>query len=179
MSGNIKTIIWGALVLLTGGLFLAEPSLGHQVDGMAFMFLLALIFVGIASRVKWNWMAIIPAGIFATIGVCVLVENVIPHQDYPMLQNVPTLDTLVWVMFLGLAGTFAVVWALRKTQPTDWAKYPMAGLLALAVLAIAAGSWFREFYLQTTALVIGVVVLLVIVDGVIRMAGQHAPRVNG
>lgn len=178
MSGNIKTILWGALFLLTGGLFLGGSYLGGGVQGTAFLFLLALAFIGVAMRVKRSWMAIIPAGLFASLGVCAVLENVIPHQAYPALQNTLVWGVFIWVLFLGLAATFGVVWLLRKTQHTDWAKYPAAGLLALTVLAFMNGARFQGIVLEALALSAGVTVLLMVFDGIRMVAGQHPPKVK-
>jgi len=37
-----------------------------------------------------------------------------------------------------MAATFGCVWLLRKTQPTDWTKYPEAGFLAVAVAFVSS-----------------------------------------
>jgi len=82
-----------------------------------------------------------------------VLEGLIPHEEYPTLPNTLSWDVYIWVLFLGLAATFGVLWLLRKNQPTGWAKYPAASLLALAVLAFILGSHFQEVWMVTMILV--------------------------
>ena len=78
------------------------------------------------------------------------------------MSNSLSWDVYIWVLFLGLAATFGVLWLLRKTQPTEWAKYPAAGLLAIAALSIIEGAHFAEFWPATMLLVTGAMFLLAI-----------------
>jgi peptidoglycan/LPS O-acetylase OafA/YrhL len=124
------------------------------------MFLFALCFIVLAIWSKKNWWAIILGGIFASIGFVVVLNNFIPHEEYPSLPNTLKWGVYTWVLLLGLAATFGFVWLRRKTQPTGWAMYPAAGLLAMAVLAFILGSRFNEIWLYSVVLVVGVVFVL-------------------
>ena len=85
---------------------------------------------------------------------------------------------LTGLLFLGLATTFGILWLLRKTQPTGWAKYPAVGFLAMAVLFIVEGARFSEYWLATTLLVFGVTGLLAVLIGKRPAAGQQVPKVK-
>ncbi len=62
-----------------------------------------------------NWWALIPGGIMASIGIGVLFAN----NSLVSEQN----DNLVsGLMFLGWAATFGILWLLRSSRPTVWAK---------------------------------------------------------
>ena len=149
------------------------------VTGPVFMLLLAATFLVFAALSKKHWWAIIPGGIFATIGLVAALDILVPHEEYPALQGMLTWGFYNWVLFLGLATTFAVLWLLRKTLPTRWAIYPGVGFLAMAVLFIIEGAHFSEYWLATTLLVFGVTLLLGMLTGRRPAAGQSVPRIKG
>jgi peptidoglycan/LPS O-acetylase OafA/YrhL len=142
--------------------------------GAAFLFLSALVFTGVFVWSPKSWWAIIPAGVFASLGLCAVLESVIPHRAYP---DTLTWGVYIWVFFLGLAATFGVLWLLRKSRRTGWAKYPAIGLLALAVLAGILGSHFDEVWMATMILVTGGTLVLALFT---RKApdGKQAPAVK-
>ena len=175
-SKNI-TVLWSVLLLLAGGLFVAGFYLDEDVQGPAFQFLCALGFIGVAIRSKKSWWTIIPGGIFVSLGLVAVLETLIPHEDYPSLQNTTTLGVFMWVLLLGWAATFGYLWLLRKTQPTEWAKYPAAGLLALAVVALTLGSRFQQVWLTTVMVVTGTVLLPALLTRKKLTAGQQASKV--
>ena len=148
-----------------------------EVTGLTFMVLLAATFISFAILSKKHWWAIIPAGTFASIGLVVVLEILIPHEEYPRIQGV-TIAVFVWVLFLGLAATFGALWLTRKTLPTNWTKYPAMGFLAMAVLSIIEGARFSEYWLVTTLLVIGVTLLLAVLTGKKPAVGQQVPKIN-
>jgi len=174
-SKNI-TVLWSVLLLLAGGLFVVRFYLDEDVQGPAFLFLCALGFIGIAIRSNKSWWAIIPGGILASLGLVATLETLIPHEDYPSPQNTITLGVFMWVLLLGWAATFGYLWLLRKTQPTEWAKYPAVGLLALAALALTLGSRFQQVFLTTVMVVTGAVLLLALFTRQKLTAGQQAPK---
>ena len=176
-SKNI-TVLWSVLLLLAGGLFLAGFYLGDAVVGSAFLFLIALIFFGVAIRWKKGWWAIIPGGIFASLGLVSVLEFLIPHEDYPALQNTLEWGVFTWVLMLGWAATFGYLWSLRKIQPTEWAKYPAVGLLALAILALLLGSRFQEVFLTTLMVATGAVLLLALFTRKKLPTGRQTPKVK-
>ncbi len=148
------------------------------VTGLGFMLLLAATFLFFAILSKKNWWAIIPAGLFASIGLVVILDTLIPHEEYPRIQGMLTWGFYTWVLFLGLAVTFGILWLLRKTLPTNWAVYPAAGFLTMAVLFIVEGAHFSEYWLETMLLVFGVTSLLAVLTGKRPAAGQQVPKIN-
>ena len=162
------------------GLVLTMEMLNTESEaiGLGFMFLLAATFLFFAIMSKKNWWAIIPAGLFASIGLVVVLDILVPHEAYPSLPGTLNWGFYTWVLFLGLAATFGVLWLLRKILPTSWAIYPAAGFLAMAVLFIVEGARFSEYWLETTLLVFGVTLLLAVLTGKRLAAGQQAPKIN-
>jgi len=130
------------------------------VTGMVFMFLLAATFLVFAILSQKNWWAIIPAGIFASIGLVVVLDTLIPHEEYPRIHGMLIWGYYTWVLFLGLATTFGILWLLRKTLPTNWAIDPAVGFLATAALFIIEGAHFSEYWLETMVLVFGATLLV-------------------
>ena len=149
-----------------------------EVTGLVFMFLFAATFLFFAILSKKNWWAIILAGLFASIGLAVALDALLPHEAYPALPGTLTWGFYTWVLFLGLAATFGVLWLLRKTLPTSWAIYPAAGFIAMAVLFIIEGAHFSEYWLETTLLVFGVTLLLGVFTEKRPAAGQQVPKIN-
>ena len=148
------------------------------VTGLGFMLLMAATFLVFAIMSKKNWWAIIPAGLFASIGLVVVLDILVPHEAYPSLPGTLNWGFYTWVLFLGLAATFGVLWLLRKILPTSWAIYPAAGFLAMAVLFIIEGARFSEYWLETMLLVFGVTLLLAVLTGKRPAAGQQVPKIN-
>jgi hypothetical protein len=130
------------------------------VTGPVFMFLLAATFLVFAILSKKNWWAIIPAGLFASIGLVVVLDTLIPHEEYPRIHGMLIWGYYTWVLFLGLATTFGILWLLRKILPTNWAIYPAVGFLAMAVLFIIEGAHFSKYWLETMVLVFGTMLLV-------------------
>jgi hypothetical protein len=149
-----------------------------EAAGLAFMFLLAATFIAFAILSKKNWWAIIPGGIFASLGLVVALDNLVPHEAYPSLPGTLTWGFYTWVLLLGLFITFGILWLLRKTLSTSWTIYPAAGFLAMAVLFIIEGAHFSEYWLETTLLVFGVTLLLAVLTGKRPAAGQQVPKVK-
>jgi hypothetical protein len=157
---------WWAI--LPGGLFLSGGTAAaldillptSLISGPAFLFLLATAFFLVAIVSSKNWWAILPGGTFLSIGVVVLLENFTAHAEFPAFSNHLKLGVFTWVLLLGLGLTFGMVWLLHRYQPTSWAKYPAAGLLAAAALAGFLGSRFAEIWWSALLLVGGVMILL-------------------
>lgn len=149
-----------------------------EVTGLVLMFLLAATFLVFAILSKKNWWAIMPAGIFASIGLVVMLDTLVPHEEYPRIQGMLIWGFYTWVLFLGLATTFGILWLLRKTLPTRWTIYPAVGFLAMAVLFIIEGARFSEYWLATTLLVFGVMSLLAALTGKRPATGQQVTKVK-
>jgi hypothetical protein len=149
-------------IFLSGGLAAALDILipDSKVTGPVYLFGLAATFYILVTMSRKNWWAMIPGGILFSIGLVVVLENFLPHEEYPTLPNTLKIGEYIWVLILGLAATFGSFWLLRGTQSTHWARYPAAGLLAVAVLAVLLGSRFQEAWLISGVLGIAVMFLL-------------------
>jgi hypothetical protein len=173
MKNKILTISWVVLFLLAGGLFLGGGSISSDVRGMGFLSMCALCFIYIASRSMKNWWAIIPGGIFASLSLVVALVILVPQEDYPVLPHTLHWGVYSWALFLSLAVTFGVLWLLRKTQPTDWAKYPATGLAVIAVQCFVLGSRFQEAYMISFLVAIGAMLMLAL------FTRKHLPVAGG
>jgi len=149
----------------------------REATGLSFMLLLAATFLFFAILSKKNWWAVIPGGLFASLGLVIVLETLIP-QEYPRVQGMLTWGYYSWALFLGLAATFGILWLLRKSLPTRWAFYPAVGFLAIAVLSIIEGARFSEYWLATMLFVIGATLLLALLTRKRTTAGLQVPRVK-
>ncbi len=165
-----------ATIGLGVGLDILVPE--SEATGPVFMFLLAATFIAFAVLSKKNWWAIIPAGFFASVGLVVALDILVPHEAYPSLPGTVTWGFYTCVLFLGLATTFGVLWLLRKILPTSWAIYPAAGFLTMAVLFIIEGAHYSEYWLETMLLVFGVMLLLAVLTRKRTTAGPQVPKVK-
>jgi len=126
-----------ALIPLFSGIF------DEDIVGAAVMFLFALAFFFVYFRWKSQWWAFIPAGIFATIGVIVVLSLLLPGN----FEENSGMDGLMsGILLAGFGLTFGLLWLRRKSQPTDWAKYPAIGLFALALLAFVVGESYLKYW---------------------------------
>lgn len=172
-------------VLIPGGLFLAGGVAATldvlipfgRATGPVYLFLLGGSFLAIVLLSRKNWWALIPGGFFASLGVVATLENYLPHKDHATLHITPlggmyftnlensiALGVYFWVVLLGMAATFGVLWLMRKTQSTGWAIYPAVGLLAVALLAFLLGSFFEEAWLASICLVTGIMLLMKVIS---------------
>jgi hypothetical protein len=157
---NWWAIIPGGIFASIGLVVLLEFLIPDgNVSGPGMMFLFALSFIVYAIMSKKNWWAIILGGIFASVGLVAMLEILIPQQEFPILPHKIHWGVYSWLMFLGFTTTFAITWLLRKTQPSNWAKYPAAGLLAIAVMALILGSRFQEIWTESLLVAIGVMLI--------------------
>jgi hypothetical protein len=163
---NWWAILPGGLIL-SGGTAAAMDALlpNSQMSGPAFLMILASTFILVAIVSSKNWWAIIPGGTFTSIGLVVLLENFIPHGDFPAYSNTFKLGVYTWVLLLGLAITFGVLWLLRRYHPTTWAKYPAVGLLTVAILAFLLGSRITEIWWAALLLGVGAMIILSLLTG--------------
>ncbi len=111
-------------------------------DGGLFMLILSFAFWTIFITQKPQWWAAIPAGVFTSIGLMVMVEQYTRFDVAPLL-------------FIGMGLTFGLLWLIRAEAPTQWAVWPALGLLAFGVflpaishldslwplILIGVGSW--------------------------------------
>ncbi len=153
------------------------PIPQSAVMGPIFMLLFAATFLVFAALSKNHWWAVIPGGIFASLGLVATLEILVPHEAYPALPGTLTWGFYNWVLFLGLATTFGILWLLRKTLPTPWTIYPAVGFLAMAVLFLIEGAHFSEYWLATTLVVFGVTSLLAALTEKRSATGQQVSKI--
>jgi hypothetical protein len=131
----------------------------HLAD-LAVFYIFAAPFYGIYIFSKKSWWAFIPAGVFTSFGLVVALEEYIPHAEYAFQHAIFTWGYYIWVLFLGFAATFGILWLRRKSQPTQWTLYPAIGFLALAILSFILGERFQELWLAAGMLITAGVLLL-------------------
>jgi peptidoglycan/LPS O-acetylase OafA/YrhL len=147
-------LIPAAILAILGTIPLFASLIGGDAMGAAVMLLFAVPFLIAYLRSKENWWALIPAGVFITIGVVVVLGMVLPEG--PLFQGIMT-----GTLFLGFGLTFGLLWLRRKSTPTAWARYPMIGLLAAALLAYFLGDYFQSYW----AVVLLIVGILMVITG--------------
>jgi hypothetical protein len=149
-----------------------------NLEGVGVMFVFALPFFVIYFLSKKNWWAFIPAGTFASFGLVSVLEILVPHEEYASLPGTLSWEVYIWVLFLGFAVTFGIPWLRRKSQPTDWTKYPALGFLALAIRSFTLGERFQEFWLDSAMLVTASMLLLATLINKVPAAGQQMPEIK-
>ena len=107
---------------------------------------------------KRNWWALIPAGILSGIGAGLLWLGSGP-------ESASRANLMNGVMFLVWAAAFGVLWLLRGSRPTTWAKYPAIGMAIIAVIVLSLG--------VTSGIILP---LLVIGAGVVVVAINLLPK---
>jgi hypothetical protein len=141
------------------GIFpLLNTFIHGDIQGPVVIFLFTLPFFAIYSASNKNWWALIPSGIFASIGLVALLNILLPGYGYFMIGDY---QIVIYngVLFFGLAVTFGILWLLRTSQPTAWAKYPAIGLLVTSMVAVLMGKNFENFLPAVVLLVVGVVLV--------------------
>jgi hypothetical protein len=126
------------------------PFLLAFSSGAGMMIMLALPFFVVYVVSKKSWWALIPAGAFTSIAVIIVLPFLVSDEhnsQYGLYSG---------VLCLGLAATFGILWLRRKTDPTDWAKYPAAGLFVLSILAFILGDAWNTLSDQTKAIAFAV-----------------------
>ncbi len=154
-------LITAALLGFIGTFPLVELLIPADIKGPVVMLLFTSLFLVTYFTSKKNWWALIPSGFFATIGLVALLDYLFPNAAYIDIAGLQ-FGAYTSVLFLGLAATFGILWHLRLSQLTDWAKYPALGLLATSIGAFLLGKNFNEALHAVVLLVIGVVMLLTV-----------------
>ncbi len=118
--------------------------------GVIFLWMLGFIFLWIYARDHSQWWAIIPGGIFVTIGVMVMMETMrfIHHSLIPA------------IFFLGFAATFGFLYLIRSPfNKTGWAIWPAGTAFAIAVFIIASELDLLNFDVMGYLLPVGMIVI--------------------
>ncbi len=158
------------LVLAFIGLFpLLEQILPDSITGPVVMFVFALFFAAIYFATNKSWWALLPAGIFSSIGLVALLDTLLPNNAYFMIGGLE-FGGYTSVLLLGFAATFGILWLLRGSQPTAWAKYPAIGLLIASILAFLMWKTFNHLVPAITLLIVGAAMIL---GSVIKQRGSR------
>ena len=116
---------------------------------------IAVPFLVVAIWQPRNWWAVIPFGVLASIAAAIILGAVLTEPARGVIVSA--------VIFAGWALTFLALWLRRKTEATDWAKYPAGGLAGLALLSALLGSigapGAERFFGPAVVLLTGMVVL--------------------
>jgi hypothetical protein len=125
---------WWALipgfVLLSIGTLIGlnefAPSFDEAWGGALVLGGISLSFWMIYLTDRARWWAVIPGGVLLSVAALVILSQQFPGQD------------LGWVIFLGMALTFGLVYLLPAGEGRNrWAIYPAAVLLVMALLLMA------------------------------------------
>ncbi len=171
---------WGLVIpagILTMVAAIALISDSGLID-IGVFFIFALPFYVIYAVSKKSWWAFIPAGVFTSFWLVTLLEKLVPHRAYASLPGTLSFGVYMWVLFLGFAASFGVLWLRRKTLPTEWTGYPALGFLALAILSFVLGEHFQEYWLTAVILVSASVMLLTSLITRVPAAGHETPEIN-
>jgi len=164
-------LIVGAVLGFIGIFPLLESIIPAEITGPVVMFLFTLFFTAIFIASKKQWWALIPAGVFASIGLVALLDTLFPSHDYFEIGKYQ-FGVYTGVLLLGFAATFGILWLLRRSQPTDWAKYPAIGLVIASILAFLLGKTFNDLIPAVALLVIGI---FMIIGSIIKRRVSNQP----
>jgi lipid-A-disaccharide synthase-like uncharacterized protein len=143
--------ITAAVMAFIGSLPLIDYFIHGDIQGFIGMFLFSLPFLVTYFVSKKNWWAVIPAGGFISIGIVALLDSLLPNHAYIPMGDYQ-IGIYTSLIFLGFAITFLVLWLMRSSHPTDWAKYPAIGFLIIALMGIG----FEDFLPAVVLFIIGV-----------------------
>ena len=124
-----------AALMIIGTFPLLETLVSGRIFEILVVGLMALPFFVVYFWSKKNWWALIPAGVFTSI-VLTLLADQIPFAN----NSIQSGSLQGGVMLGGLGVTFGLLWLRRSEQSTDWAVYPTVILLGLAVLTTLFGN---------------------------------------
>jgi hypothetical protein len=135
------------------------------------MLLIALPFFITFSASKKRWWALIPSGVFISIGLIALLDRQLPVYEYILVGD-HQVGFYTGLLLLGVAVTFAILWRLDTARPKEWARYPAIGLLAVSLLAFVLGESFDNFLPVVALLTVGIVMLS---SGILKRGKTHQP----
>jgi len=141
--------LWCAILFAILGVAAVFRLFWHFPENLISLIFLwggATLFGSIYANKAKHWWAIIPAGLFLTLGAMVAVDafHLLPEKQ----QGV--------VFFFGFGLTFVYLWTQGNAYARlNWAKYPAAGMILLALLVFAESTnWLRLDVLLPAALVL-------------------------
>ncbi len=98
------------------------PFLPYNLGGSIFLFALALAFWAIFITQSPHWWAAIPAGILTTLAFITILEEFVYNDNITGS-----------LLFVGIGLTFGLLWLMRSTTRTGWAKWPALASIGMAV----------------------------------------------
>ena len=152
-------LIVGSVLAFIGVFPLIEHVLPDEYAGPVIMFLFALFSLAMYFAVKKAWWLLIPTGVFSSIGLVALLDTLIPNNSYFVVGELE-FGVYTGVLLLGFAATFGLLWLLRSSQPTAWAKYPAIGLLVFSFLSFLMWKTASNLLLAVSLVVIGAVIIV-------------------
>jgi hypothetical protein len=155
---HVWALIVGGILAFIGLFPLLTPILPGDFAGPVIMFIFTLPFFATYFALKKAWWALIPAGIFASIGVVALLDVLFPSDTYLEVSGIH-FGVYTAVLLLGFALTFGLLWLLRSTQPTAWAKVPALVLLIASLIAFLWWGTLNDFVPAVILLVIGMALI--------------------
>lgn len=123
----ISVIIWSKKnwwVLIPTGIFLAAGAAAttdillpeSKASGPIFFFIFGLSFLIIFFLSKKNLWSVLISGVLWSLCMVTILNNYLPQSDFQLIPGSLKIGAYTWVLVLGIAITFAVLWFLRKNQ---------------------------------------------------------------
>jgi hypothetical protein len=125
------------------------PTAGGKINGLIILGCIGLSFLVINYYNREHWWALIPSGIFITLGIADLVENLL----------IDMVDTS-GIFFIGLGLTFLVLYFVPTTQGRiKWAVYPAFVLLAVGIFTGLSATALWNFVWPALIIFVGILFL--------------------
>jgi hypothetical protein len=126
---NWWALIPGLILTIIAFVPLLSSQAKGEYIGALVMAGVSLPFLAVYLNKRSEWWALIPFGILASIGISLLFIGA-------EVFNGQLEGFYGGIMMLGFAATFGVLWLLRGSNPTEWAKYPAIVIAGIAVLTM-------------------------------------------
>jgi len=152
LPGNVRS--FGILFLIIGIFLILDSLLEFPQDllGALFLWLIAAAFISIFVRHSHRWWAIIPGGIFITLGFIVVIDT------FHLLAG----DLLWFVFLLGTSLTFWFLFLIKDDKNRlHWAIYPAIGmtLFSFFTLSLVTESLFGDILFPLSVIGTGILLL--------------------
>jgi uncharacterized membrane protein (DUF441 family) len=131
-------LITSVVMAFIGTLPLVNYFIHGDIQGFVVMSLFSLPFFVTYFVSKKNWWALIPAGGFTSIGLVSLLDTMSLITPAYISIGHSQIGIYASLIFLGFAATFMLLWLMRGSRPTEWAKYPAIGFLIIALMGIGS-----------------------------------------